>query len=116
MTSKEKIVDIRYLIMEHYSDKQPLEDYQKASRNCFFRYCDEIKQDLERLEKLEKTINEVIIRNRATQIANCFLSNNDGEKEIVNIFNEVLKSINKTLEEAMGEHINLKEVLDNETS
>lgn len=59
MTSKEKVVDIRYLIMEHYSDKQPLEDYQKASRNCFFRYCDEIKQDLERLEKLEQTLGKI---------------------------------------------------------
>lgn len=59
MTSKEKIVDIKYLIMEHYSDKQPLEDSQKASRNCFFRYCDEIKQDLERLEKLEQTLGKI---------------------------------------------------------
>lgn len=54
MTNKEKIIDIKYLIMECYSDKQPLEDYQKASRNCFFKYCDEIKQDLERLETLEE--------------------------------------------------------------
>ena len=54
MTSKEKIIDIKYLIMEHYSDKQPLEDYQKASRNCFFKYCDDIKQDLERSETLEE--------------------------------------------------------------
>ena len=60
MTSKEKIIDIKYLIMEHYSDKTPLEDYQKASRNCFFRYCDEIKQDLERLEKLEETIDKIV--------------------------------------------------------
>ena len=43
----------------HYSDKQPLEDYQKASRNCFFRYCDEIKQDLERLEKLEEALGKI---------------------------------------------------------
>ena len=114
MTSKEKIVDIRYLIMECYSDKEPLDASQKASRNCFFRYCDEIKQDLEHLEKLKETINEILVRNRATQITNCFLPSNDEEKEIVNIFNETLKSINKTLEEAMGEHINLKEVIDNE--
>ena len=60
MTSKEKIVDIKYLIMEHYSDKTPLEDYQKASRNCFFRYCDEIKQDLERLEQTLGKIEDIL--------------------------------------------------------
>lgn len=59
MTSKEKIIDIKYLIMEHYSDKQPLEDYQKASRNCFFKYCDDIKQDLERSETLEEENKEL---------------------------------------------------------
>ena len=68
MTSKEKIIDIRYLIMEHYNDKQPLEDYQKASRNCFFRYCDEIKQDLERLEKLEKVVKKLEFENNALKL------------------------------------------------
>ena len=56
MTSKEKIVDIKYLIMECYSDNEPLSNSQKASRNCFFKYCDEIKQDLEILEILRKHI------------------------------------------------------------
>lgn len=59
MTSKEKIIDIRYLIMEHYSDSEPLEDYQKNSRNCFFKYCDDIKKDLERLEKLEQALGKI---------------------------------------------------------
>lgn len=84
MTSKEKIIDIKYLIMEHYSDKQPLEDYQKASRNCFFRYCDEIKQDLERLEKLEKTIDKIvdILKNKYSKLSYTIL------EEIINIINQ----------------------------
>ena len=69
MTSKEKIIDIKYLIMEHYSDKQPLEDYQKASRNCFFKYCDDIKQDLERSETLEEENQELKNRLANEQLA-----------------------------------------------
>lgn len=53
MTSKEKIADIKYLIMEHYSDKEPLTDNQKASKQCFYRYCEEIKKDLEALVVLK---------------------------------------------------------------
>lgn len=60
MTNKEKIVDIKYLIMEHYSDSEPLDDSQKASRACFFKYCDDIKKDLECLEKLAKNYNDLI--------------------------------------------------------
>ena len=69
MTSKEKIIDIKYLIMEHYSDKQPLEDYQKASRNCFFKYCDDIKQDLERSETLEEENKDLKNRLANEQLA-----------------------------------------------
>lgn len=38
-----QIGDIRYLIMEFYSDTEPLTPDQKASRDCFYRYCDNIK-------------------------------------------------------------------------
>ena len=58
MTSKEKIVDIKYLIMEHYSDKAPLEDYQKAITG---NELDQIPQ-----HKLEQTISDYSIFARVT--------------------------------------------------
>lgn len=54
--SIEGIKDIRYLIMEIYSNKEPLNESIKKTRDCFFHYCDVIKQDLDRLEKLENAI------------------------------------------------------------
>ena len=63
MESRKAINDIKYLIMEHYSDKEPLNDNQKKSKQCFYRYCDQIRKDLERLEKQDKAI-EIIKKKR----------------------------------------------------
>ena len=56
MTSKDYIKDIQMFINEAYSDKEPLQENQIKSKRVFNDYCNEIKQDLDRLEKLEKTI------------------------------------------------------------
>ena len=54
MTSKKMIVDIQCLINEHYSDKEPLNESQQKSKECFNRYCDIIEKDLEVLELIKK--------------------------------------------------------------
>lgn len=56
MNNIQKINDIKYLIMEHYSDKEPLNESQEKSKQCFYRYCDDIKKELKEKEKLEKVI------------------------------------------------------------
>ena len=54
MESKNYIKDIQMFINEAYSDNEPLQDNQARSKKVFNDYCNKIKQDLERLEKLEK--------------------------------------------------------------
>ena len=56
MTSKDYIKDIQMFINEAYSDNDPLQENQIKSKRVFNDYCNIIKQDLDRLEKLEKTI------------------------------------------------------------
>lgn len=51
---KKKIKDIKYLINEHYSDKEPLNESQKKSKECFNRYCDDIAKELEALAIMKK--------------------------------------------------------------
>lgn len=50
---------------------------------------------------MEQKIKEIIQRNKAQQLANCFLPKNESEKEIVSIFNETLKCINNSLKEVL---------------
>lgn len=57
MTSKNYIKDIQMFINEAYSDKEPLQENQIKSKRVFNDYCNEIKQDLDRLERLEKVID-----------------------------------------------------------
>ena len=67
MNNIQKINDIKYLIRENYSDKEPLNEGQKASKQCFLKYCDDIRKDLERLEKLEKAI-EILKKNLIVKV------------------------------------------------
>ena len=46
----EYIRDISCLISENYSDKEPLTEEQKLSKNCFLDYCKCIKKELTALE------------------------------------------------------------------
>lgn len=59
MTSKKMIVDIQYLINEHYSDKEPLNESQQKSKKVFNDYCEQIKKDLDKLTKYEKIVEEL---------------------------------------------------------
>lgn len=52
MNNIQKINDIKYLIIENYSDKEPLNEGQKASKQCFLKYCDDIRKELRQLERL----------------------------------------------------------------
>ena len=56
MTSKDYLKDIQMFINEAYSGKEPLQENQIKSKRVFNDYCNEIKQDLGRLEKLEKAL------------------------------------------------------------
>ena len=56
MTSKDYIKDIQMFINEAYSDKEPLQENQIKSKRVFNDYCNKIKQDLDRLQELEKVI------------------------------------------------------------
>ena len=49
----EYIRDISYLILENYSDKEPLTEEQKLSKNCFLDYCKYIEKELQRLEAID---------------------------------------------------------------
>ena len=49
----EYIRDISYLILENYSDKEPLTEEQKLSKNCFLDYCKCIEKELQRLETID---------------------------------------------------------------
>jgi len=49
----EYIRDISCLISENYSDKEPLTEEQKLSKNCFLDYCKYIEKELQRLEKID---------------------------------------------------------------
>ena len=62
MNNIQKINDIKYLIAENYSDKEPLNESQKASKQCFFNYCDDIRKELKEKEKLEKALKIITTR------------------------------------------------------
>lgn len=49
----EYIRDISCLILENYSDKEPLTEEQKLSKNCFLDYCKYIAKELDRLEQID---------------------------------------------------------------
>ena len=57
MNNIQKINDIKYLIMEHYSDKETLNEDQKKSKQCVFRYCDDIKKELKALVVLKDSFD-----------------------------------------------------------
>ena len=73
MTSKNYIKDIQMFINEAYSDNEPLQENQIKSKRVFNDYCNIIKQDLDRLEKLEKEYQDLkewcLILNRHLYIA-----------------------------------------------
>ena len=73
MTSKECLKDIQMFINEAYSDNEPLQENQIKSKRVFNDYCNIIKQDLDRLEKLEKEYQDLkewcLILNRHLYIA-----------------------------------------------
>ena len=73
MTSKDYIKDIQMFINEAYSDNKPLQENQIKSKQVFNDYCNIIKQDLDRLEKLEKEYQDLkewcLILNRHLYIA-----------------------------------------------
>ena len=73
MTSKNYIKDIQMFINEAYSDNEPLQENQIKSKQVFNDYCNIIKQDLDRLEKLEKEYQDLkewcLILNRHLYIA-----------------------------------------------
>lgn len=54
MNSSDKLKDIQCLINEHYSDKEPLKENQRKSKDCFNTYCNDIAKDLMVLEILKK--------------------------------------------------------------
>ena len=70
-----KINDIKYLIMEFYSDQEPLTEEQQKSKECFFCYCDEIRAELKAFdalskddEKAKKELSKEIEKNRVLEI------------------------------------------------
>ena len=73
MTSKDYIKDIQMLINEAYSDNEPLQENQIKSKRVFNDYCNIIKQDLDRLQELEKEYQDLkewcLILNRHLYIA-----------------------------------------------
>lgn len=46
--------DIKAVIAENYSDKEPLTCEQKDSKNCFIKYIKEIEQSLKQLEDIKE--------------------------------------------------------------
>lgn len=58
MKSKNYIKDIKMFINEAYSDNEPLQENQIKSKQVFNDYCNEIKKDLDRLEKLENLLEK----------------------------------------------------------
>ena len=73
MTSKDYIKDIQMFINEAYSDNEPLQENQIKSKRVFNDYCNIIKQDLDRLQELEKEYQDLkewcLILNRHLYIA-----------------------------------------------
>lgn len=61
----EYIRDISYLISEFYSDKEPLTESQKESKECFLRYCDEIKKYLEQIDNSNPSVALEILYDEA---------------------------------------------------
>ena len=62
MTSKEKINSIKSVINEFYHDMKCKGKLTECANECWKEYqqfCEDIKQDLERLEMLEKEYNEL---------------------------------------------------------
>ena len=55
MNTINMINDIKYLIMENYSDKEPLSEDKKASKKVFFEYCNTIRKELEEYHRLKNT-------------------------------------------------------------
>lgn len=62
-----------------------------------------VEKVFDKTEKMENLIKEVMKRNSNQILANCFLPKNENERELVNVFNDILKLINKTLSEALND-------------
>lgn len=73
----------------------------KVSLEDLIRVIPELKKLIDKNEKMENAIKEVINRNKNQQLFNCFLPQNENEKELIRLNNEVLKLINKTLSEVL---------------
>ena len=77
MTSKEKINSIKCVINEFYHDMNCKGKLTECANECWKEYqqfCEDIKQDLERLEELEKELKQTKLnfRNSQTHSKNCY--------------------------------------------
>ena len=104
MTSKDYIKDIQMFINEAYSDKEPLQENQIKSKRVFNDYCNIIKQDLDRLEKLEKVLE--ILKERGG--IHLYINRNNDNKLTLD-FDDCISCILEPREYEL-----LKEVLENE--
>lgn len=73
----------------------------KITIDDLIRVIPELKKLIDKKEKMENAIKEVLSRNKNQQLVNCFFPKNEEEKELIKLFNEVLKLINKTLSEVL---------------
>lgn len=77
MNSKEKIKNIKSVINEFYHTEKCEGRLTECANDCWKSYqkdCDEIKQDLDRLEKLEKELKQTKLnfKNSQTHSKNCY--------------------------------------------
>lgn len=94
ITSKEKIRDIKSVINEFYHNEKcegRLTECARKSWLLFQEYCDDILQDLERLEALEKE-NKEHLKNVKIQI---------GQKTLLSVENARLNRENEKLKKAI---------------
>lgn len=92
-----EINDLKYFIIESYSDKEPLNEDEKKSKECFLRYCDNAKSTLKKyLELLKwKDSQQDLIKGKDEYIAK--LCNDRAElKEEIKRLDSQYKNIHNT--------------------
>ena len=105
----EYIRDISYLILENYSDKEPLTEEQKLSKNCFLDYSKYIEKELQRLEAIDNANPSEALDKVNKLLESCYeYEKKTGKNAIVHISKEPLIEIQQALIKAQEQNKKLK--------
>lgn len=94
----EYIRDISCLIAEHYSDKAPLTEEQKLSKNCFLDYCKYIAKELQLLEQIDNAKSSEAL-NCLEKLGNIWHTGYTGKIRETALYNTIKQALIKAQEQ-----------------